>query len=86
MRQLVYGKSVVDATTHRRGVNDTRQVSILCNLLKNISWHILSRRETPYVIYLSMYIYAYIHIYIYIYIHIAGCPDHVFRRVVSASD
>ena len=34
---------------------------------KNISWHILSRRETPYVIYIYIYKYVYKQ-YIYIYI------------------
>ena len=33
-----------------------------CNLSNHISWHILSRRETPYLI----YIYTYMYIYIYI--------------------
>ena len=31
------------------GENDKRHVSMVCSLFKNISWHILSRRETPYV-------------------------------------
>ena len=38
-----------------QGEDDKRHVSIVCNLLKNISWHILSRRETPYVIYIYIY-------------------------------
>ena len=41
-----------------RGSRHLQYASIVCNPLKNINWHILSRRETPYVY--NTYIYIYI--------------------------
>ena len=50
----------------------------IATILKNISWHILSRRETPmlYIYIYSIPIYIYIfYTYIYIYVYIYICID-----------